>query len=235
MKRAMFLTVFDRPEYLIETLASWQKVRGFKDWPLFVRIEPSNRQDEILGILAELEHPDLHVNINPTIYGVLHHPWVAFEELFHRYDFVVRLEDDLIVSEDILEYFEWASTVYESHPRVAAVIGYTKEEGPDDGVILRPDFSPWVWGTWRDRWNKLIGPTWDHDYSTYNGHPGNQSGWDWNLNTRIFPDYGLVAAFPTSSRVQNIGVFGVHGTLENFDTSPSFRPHREPVEYKEVP
>jgi hypothetical protein len=139
-----------------------------------------------------------------------------------------------VVSDDTLEYFEWASTVYETHPRVAAVCGYTEEQGPLDGVVLEKRFSPWIWGTWRDRWRKLIGPTWDHDYSTYNGHPGNQSGWDWNLNTRIYPEYGLYTAFPTSSRVQNIGVFGVHGTPGNFETSPSFQPIYGQSEYQEV-
>ena len=234
MKRAMFLTAYDRPQYLIDTLRSWRKVRGFHDWPLYIRIEPSHMQDDILNIVRELEHPNVHINVNPQVYGVLHHPWVAFEDLFDRYDFVVRLEDDLMVSEDTLEYFEWASSVYESHPRVAAVIGYTGENGPDNGVRLAPEFCPWVWGTWRDRWRKLIGPTWDHDYSTYNGHPGNQSGWDWNLNTRIFPEYGLCAVYPTSSRVQNIGIYGVHGRPENFETSASFRLEREPVEYAEI-
>lgn len=174
MKRAMFLTAYDRPQYLIETLKSLRAVRGFTEWPLYVKIEPSHMQEALLDIVRELEHPDIHVNVNPQRYGVLHHPWVGFEQLFSRYDFVVRLEDDLPVSSDLLEYFEWASEVYEFHPRVATVLGYTEEDGSDDGVRLSAEFCPWVWGTWRDRWKSVIGPTWDHDYSTYNGYPGNQ-------------------------------------------------------------
>lgn len=234
MRRAMFLTVFDRPQYLIDTLATWREVRGFKDWPLYVRIEPSPVQHEIISIIQELDHPEVYITVNPRRYGVLHHPWVGFDELFKKYDFVIRLEDDLIVSDDILEYFEWASIVYESHPKVAAVIGYTDEDGPSNAARLQGTFSPWIWGTWRDRWVNIMRDTWDHDYSTFNGHPGHQAGWDWNLNTRIYPEQELLSVLPTSSRVQNIGVFGVHGTADNFATSPSFSQRREPTEYVEV-
>lgn len=234
MKRALFFTAYDRPNYLLDTLTTWREVRGFHEWDVVFRIEPSPVMDDIIAIIDELEHPNAKVVVNPHRYGVLHHPWVGFNDLFKKHDFVVRAEDDLLVSDDILEYFEWASLVYEAQPNVAAVIGYSDEEGEAHGVRLVPKFSPWIWGTWKDRWESFIRDTWDHDYSTYNGHPGNQSGWDWNLDTRIYPERGLLSVVPTSSRAQNIGVFGTHGNAENFVTSPSFSQRREPGEFHAV-
>jgi len=234
LKKALFITAANRPAYFRETMNSWRKVRRFYDWHVFFRLEPTEFLDEHLEIIDELEHPSSAVIVNPQVYGVLEHPYVGFKHLFGLYfDFVVRAEDDLVVSEDILEYFHWASNEYHHEKSVGAVLGFSEESGPEDEVRRVDHFSPWVWATWWDRWDNHIGPTWDHDYSTYNGYPGNEAGWDWNLNTRIFPQRGLQSVAPAASRVQNIGVWGVHGTPENFRESPSFEFERPVTKYVE--
>lgn len=225
MRRALFITAANRPEYFRETMNSWRKVRGFYDWHVFVRLEPTDRVPEHNAIIEELEHEKIHVQVNPQVYGVLHHPWVGFEELFRLFEFVVRAEDDLLVSDDVLEFFEWASETYRDDQEIAAVVAHSKEDTQYHIESIRRDdqFSPWVWGTWQDRWAEYISDTWDHDYSTYNGSPGNQAGWDWNLDTRVLPSLGKKVIHPVSSRVKNIGVYGVHGTPDNFVTSENFQ------------
>lgn len=238
MRKALFLTAFNRPQYLSQALASWQSVRGLEDWAIFAQIEPNafaeEQRDDILH--AFRDHPNVEVVINPQRYGVLHNPWVGFEHLFMErdYSFVVRTEDDLVVSADVLEYFDWASEKFKNNTSVATVNAYTVREGPVDEVALVPIFSPLVWGTWFDRWEGLLGPTWDHDYSTYNDTPGNQAGWDWNINTRLFPQHQLLACFPLASRVHNIGLVGTHSLPWNYETSPSFRPDHGSQEYRLV-
>lgn len=227
VKKALFLTAFNRPDYLAESLASWKTVRGLDDWDIYAQIEPNAFAEEQRDMInhAFLYHDNVEVVVNPELYGVLHNPWVGFDKLFKEdYDFVVRTEDDLVVSSDILEYFNWASSRFQNNTSVATVNAYTTYDGPSDAVALVPLFSPLVWGTWQDRWEGLIGPTWDHDYSTNNGIPGVQAGWDWNLNTRIFPQHGLRACFPLASRVHNIGLVGTHSLPENYETSKSFKP-----------
>jgi hypothetical protein len=110
-------------------------------------------------------------------------------------------------------------------------------EGPrephKDSLIFVTDlFNPLIWGLWKDRWVDVVRDTWDHDYSTYNGTPGNQAGWDWNLNTRVIPNLGLKCSLPLQSRVSHIGVVGTHGRIENFKETPSFVADRDPVEYE---
>src|SRR6187431_641872 len=209
LKKALFITAYDRPNYFRETLKSWKDVRGFYDWDVVFRFEPTPFTAEMVAAVEELEHPKVKIVINPQIYGVLRHPWIGFDELFRNYDFVVRGEDDLPVSSDILEYFEWAAEEYRGDKEVACVIGYSKVEGPEDEVFRETSFSPWVWGTWVDRWESIIRDTWDHDYSTGQGY---NAGWDWNLDIRIFPQYGLKSVYPRASRVQNIGMIGTHAT-----------------------
>lgn len=241
MKRALFFTVYDRPHYFAPTLSSWSNVRGLERWHVVFRIEPSEAQDVMVRLIEQfvevMRLTDYKIVVNERRLGVLHHPWVGFEELFSEYDFVVRAEDDLVVSTDILEYLEWASIRYRMESNVGAVHSYSMDrredtEDQDSDVVLRPWFNPLIWGTWKDRWVEVIRDTWDHDYSTFNGHPGLESGWDWNLNTRIFPEYGLLCAHPCQSRTDHIGVHGTHGNEENFRSAETFRMSRPETVYQ---
>lgn len=236
MKRALFFTAYDRPEYLADVLTSWTKVRGLDRWQIVARIEPGKHTDRIVRMFADFYDQaglvTAYTIVNDTRLGVLHHPWVGFEELFKDFDFVARTEDDLLVSDDILEFFEWASESYEHVPGVATIHGFSlRTEGcPSEAEIL-PQFNPLVFGTWRAVWQSVIGPTWDHDYSTFNGIPGTQAGWDWNLNTRIYPKLGLGGVYPVLSRVSNIGVHGTHSTPENYYNAQVFVPEVRPTGY----
>lgn len=240
MKKALVFTVYDRVNYFQQTLHHWREVRGLKDWDVIFSIEPSDvlpHMIEEIQMFMEDVNIDAQIIVNPERYGVLQHPWVALQNLFinDNYDFVVRAEDDLIVSDDILEYFSWAAETYKTDNDVATVHGMSFDPtGSNPSRVARvAGFNPWIWGTWRHHWIEYISPTWDHDYSTFNVFPGNQSGWDWNLNTRVFPALKFVGIYPEVSRVDNIGVVGTHGTESNFRPSPSFRREISSTLYQE--
>ena len=244
MKKAVFLTAYNRLDYLRQTLETWKTVRGQEDWHFVAMIEPYEGGSTVVRMFEdffqETNWGSYLIHVNPQRYGVLHHPWVGFENLFNNdaigqnYDFVLRAEDDLLVSDDILEFFSWAAETYQDNKQVATVHSFSHGEGDPADVVLSDGFSPWIWGTWQDRWMEYLGPTWDHDYSTFNGHPGNQSGWDWNINTRLFPKMNLRSVVPVVSRSDNIGVFGTHGTAENFVRLPDFQQHQPRVSYRGV-
>jgi hypothetical protein len=238
MKKALFLTAYNRPAYLQQVLHSWETVRGLRDWHFVAMIEPSPFQwqikEELELFVEKAGLTDYEILINPVRYGVLHHPWVGFTRLLlqRNFDFVVRAEDDLIVSDDILEYFSWAAERYRYDEKVATVQAFTQQQSGNVGeVMTTDDFSPLVWGTWRSWWDNLLGPTWDHDYSTNNGVYGQEAGWDWNINTRIFPAHGLKSIVPGRSRVDNIGQVGTHSDPRDFVQAPTFEAHRDPVAY----
>ncbi len=229
MTHAIFLTAYNRPDLLAKTLDSWEKVRGLEDWAFVGRVEPSDVARDNRNVFKDFFDrtgiPFHEIVINPELYGVLHHPWVGFEELFKDFSFVVRAEDDLRVSDDILDYFTWAELTFRRTPEVATIHGYQERPGStsEGGVEVLPKFNPLVWGTWDTVWAEVMRDTWDHDYSTFNGSPGHQAGWDWNLNTRIFPELGLKGVYPRMSRVDNIGVWGTHSHPGNWSTAETFR------------
>lgn len=225
---AILFTAMGRPDVLQRTLDSWSQVRGIRDWFWYFSVEPTHQSGEIVQILKEFisrnKLPQSEVYVQQSVQGVLHHPWVGFETLFSGgWRFVIRAEDDLCVSDDILEYFNWAEVTYRDREDVATIHAYTdKTSKSASNVEVVQGFNPWVWGTWKDRWESFMRDTWDHDYSTFNLTPMNESGWDWNLETRVLPALGLVSVFPKMSRVDNIGIHGTHSTPENWRTAPTF-------------
>jgi hypothetical protein len=224
VRRALLFTAFDRPHYLRPVVDAWRRVPGLQDWHVRAAVEPGPLQDEVADLLREL--PGTEVVVNEERLGVSRNPHRHLDALFaDGFDFVARTEDDLLVADDVLALLEHCADAFRDAADVAAVCAYSPAPaGADPAAVRRTTaFSPWLWGTWRETWTDLIGPTWDLDYSTWNGSPGFESGWDWNLNTRVLPRHGLTTVAPLASRVQNIGVVGQHGTASNHETAASFR------------
>ncbi len=223
-------TAYNRPRYLQATLASWAAVRGWQDATRHMFLEPGPAASHMLTI-ARLH--GLAVHHNPVRHGVLHNPWVALQDAFATEEFAILAEDDIVVSDDILEYFTWARDRFATDGGVLAVCANTKAAtSQDDNLVLRGrHFDPLVWGTWRDRWTDVLRDTWDHDYSSgTREHP--QSGWDWNINLRVLGNRDVL--WPASSRSNHIGAHaGTHTTLLSFpgSVSPTFRPHRPPAPF----
>jgi hypothetical protein len=106
-------------------------------------------------------------------------------------DFVLMIEDDIIISDDALMYIEWASEKYKDDNSVRTIGLWKSKNGWDFGkplsnsTLFKVDeqvwFTCWGWGTWADRW-KEISETWttgndSHDTSwdvVMYGHLGNR-------------------------------------------------------------
>lgn len=228
----VIFTVFQRPEYLARALASWEKVRGKEDWRFRFMVEPSDVRNEIVSLIANADLPNKVVHLNPELYGVLNNVWSGINGAFENgAEFAWVAEDDILVSDDILEYAGWARDTLEPLSHCMGACANTKRPDGENrtGVEMHTWFDPLGWGTWKNRWYEYLRDSWDHDYSS-----GEQSGWDWNLNLRVLPKCKMQFAFPMSSRTQHIGKDGgEHMKPEDYPLSlaPSFVEHREPVTF----
>lgn len=236
MKELVF-TAYNRPNYFREVVQSWNNVRNLPMWQTTVHLEPSEVQNEMSELALSL-NTQVGIIINTELQGVLTNPWNALDAAFSRgADFVILAEDDVIVSQDVLEYFEWCSIEYQTAYNVLTVNAFSQIGGGKPGHITTedPKFSPLIWGTWRDRWENYLRDTWDKDYST--GNPdGSEAGWDWNIN-RIIQNNGFTVVKPLQSRADHIGqYFGTHMIPELFDSSRGvdFSPLRNRTRYIEV-
>lgn len=255
---AVIVTARSRPRYLEQVLGSWQHARGLDRlhsftvalgwdegaWKAQLRVIDAFRVRSGLGSRVRIKADSeaarksngMHRAIAEAANHVLQDPAVQF---------VVFGEEDIAVSDDVLEYMAWARKEFATQGAVLAVCahsvggaGWDKREPADDAdadqetVRLLPYFNPWVWGTWRNRWERLLEPTWDYECNS--GGPMD-SGYDHNIHRRLIPEGGLVCAVPDASRSQNIGQHGGWASTPEtwaFSQAASFRPERGTVAYR---
>jgi hypothetical protein len=250
---AVMITAWRRPEYLERTLKSWRFARHLDELAVFTvalgRSDVERQQSELITDFARdlppglvrvfgdsdeaAAAPGMHRAIAEALTGVFQDPGV---------DFAVAGEEDVVVSSDVLELMAWARYQFRHYYEVLCVcahsVGGTGWDRPGGeaapaalqyAVRLRQYFNPWVWGTWRDRWEGVLLPQWDWgEGATFD------TGYDWNIATRILPRGGYRCLVPDASRSQNIGEHGgYYSTPAIFagQQALSFRDDRSPVAY----
>lgn len=239
---AVAMTAYKRPYYLGHTLDSWAKVNGVEKLATFrIALEPSAVEKEMAEAVGDFSAvTDVEVITNGHRLGVLGNPAEAVNGVFLGYpgvEFVVLAEEDVVVSCDVLDYMRWAASRYRRDQSVALVCAMPRFHGTDPHIVRRYPYMSGnlIWGTWRDRWEKLIYPTWDRDYSTGDSEQSG-SGWDFNLDWRVLPRNGLCSVAPDMSRSQHIGEFeGEHCGPEMFPLTQvsSYRAHFESGLFRE--
>jgi hypothetical protein len=242
VNKKLVFTAYNRPEYLKEAVHSWNQVENILDWEINYFLEPSELQKEMIYQFSRLECGELWGTVHDQKLGVLTNPWFAMQHSFSMgADFTVIAEDDIVVSRDVLNYFNWAMKHYKDDKNVLAVLAFSKveaganmsEEYSDQQIVTNTSsFCPLVWGTWKDRWPE-ISANWDFNYSS--GNPdGSEAGWDWNM-TRLAEKTKRHFVFPMLSRSDHIGEHkGTHMIPADFPGSqaPTFKPdHGWPIKY----
>lgn len=241
MNKEIVFTGFNRPGYLRESISSWNQADGILDWDAWFLLEPSPVQDQMVREFNNLEAYSIHGVINDQRLGVLKNPYTALKSSFDAgSEFTILAEDDIVVSSDILSYFQWAMYEYKEDKSVLAVLAFSRnkaEINPEDtGSVARTKvFCPLIWATWDDRWRNYIEPNWDLDYSS--GKPdGSQAGWDWNMmRVAVREDKDFI--YPAWSRSTHIGEFGgTHCSAQDFPESQAetFEQFRKFRLFKEI-
>ena len=216
--------------------------------------------ERLMGRPIEILEDSARATASPAMHRPMgeaaNHAW-ADQEV----GWVILAEEDGPVSDDVLRYQSWARDTFEHNPKALLVCshnipwvegadgivdGYSlapsdkvphpPDEGDEDQTIVRlkQGFDSRTWGTWRDRWEQILEPTWDWECDS--GGP-TSSGIDWNIATRVMPQGGYYAVVPDAARSVNIGRDeGVYMDASSkpvgWRSSLSFREHRGVVEYR---
>lgn len=219
--KAIFFTVYNRIDYLKESLEQWLFVEDVNEYDIYFRVEPSDIIDDVLNEIESFRNKiNAHtiVMVNDTKQGCGRNTWNGFEDLFSKYNFVILTEDDILPAADVCKYFTYLENKYREDSDIAVISANYEFEGYSDVKVARiPIFRGQIWGTWKDRWQKYIRDTWDFAYDT--GEDGGPSGWDWNLTLRVLPKNNLKTIAPHAARSQHIGIKGLHCDENVFEST----------------
>lgn len=190
---------YNRPAYLDQTCQAVSRCVGVSSCRVAVLLDPCDETDESREIAAKYGYEAIvltqHAGCNDAIYTSLRYGFEVMRSEFH-----VHFEDDTVPTRDALLWFSWARDTYRHRPDVFSISGYQqRSNGKLNECGTRRWFTPWGWGTWinrwaemRERWTSRDGPSWDIIVNDV------LRGTRWE-------------AFPTVSRIQNIGAeLGTH-------------------------
>jgi hypothetical protein len=224
MKRAVVFVVCGRIDFTKQTLDYWADARNIDEFDFYFKLEPHPENDEIIKLIdsfKEKTKTEVGVILNEEVLGVdgKNHD-TAMRLMFEKmeYDFVVLAENDLIPSEDISDYFVELSNRFKDDDSIFAVCanyhtpmnyaniwdanGNLVVASPEEKNVfdIQPFWAGWIWGTWKDRWQKYLSE----------GIYREDLHYDAFVSQRVVPDNNLFCVIPRYSRSQHIGHYGAH-------------------------
>lgn len=168
MTKIITTTWWRRLEYSRRTIYALSACPEAKDYTVLIHID--GPPDPGIVALAKSVQPlfaNVLVEPSQTHLGCNGNTRKALEHGFSLGDFVIHVEDDVLVAQDALRYMEWASQ-FASDQNLFTVSLWRHDKGwlpstpdkpkpPDtDGLAENyPRFAVWGWGSWADRWEEM--------------------------------------------------------------------------------
>lgn len=156
-----------RPEYTQKSIEYLSRCHGIKEYTAILHID--GRGDPFVAreclafkpsvkSLVIVEHKD-HIGCNRNTFE-------ALKDGFEISDYVIHIEDDILVARDGLRFLEWA-TQFENDPSIFTVGIWRHPSGwlPTMKIPWIPGherkagtifgFYVWGWATWKNRWQEM--------------------------------------------------------------------------------
>lgn len=170
---------YNRPEHLKKTIDSLCQNKLIEKTPVFVFVDgPKKETDKdkismiksyLYNIKKEKKINDISLEFSSINKGLAGSIISGVTKVINKYDKVIVLEDDVITSDDFIEFMLECLDYYKDNDKIFSIGGYTfLKEFPHDykkDVFLTQRSSSYAWATWADRWNSI---DWDiMDYKKF--------------------------------------------------------------------
>jgi hypothetical protein len=241
----LIIPAWHRPHYLRRALGSWSAADGVAGLGCVAVALGRGREPDMTSVVSESPlAPAAEIWPDSDRAHQVHGPHTAVGEAIERAfsrpacQFAVVSDEDIVVSDDTLDYFAWARAQDTDMACAHNNLGQAWSPDWDDtgadqaAVRILPEFTGWCWGVTRHAWDRVIAPEWDWDESS--GEKSTERGYDWQCH-RLAVREQLRVAIPDASRAQNIGQHGgVYAVPSRFAATlaASFRERRGHVGYQ---
>lgn len=187
---------YNRPFYSKQCFEHLSKCKGIENYTMVIGVEPGNQ--EVIDLCRGINFCDYLLQINETRLGCNKNIGATMGRAFNWADYVIMVEDDILLSPDALQYFEQMECCKADD--IGFITGYNKLNYLTENthkVSKRRWYHPWLWATWRDRF---------HYFTQKGAWSVDEPSWDYWVN-----DVKYSEIYPELSRSQNIGAeLGVH-------------------------
>jgi len=192
-------THYRRFIYSLQSLEHLARCRGVGEVIYIASCDPSPETPEIVDHINRLPCQTV-VGVNESRLGCGPNTRRALEIGFetakcHKTDYVIHVEDDVLLSPDALEMFAHCREQYRHDSEVFTVTVWNRNvslhhERMAHELRRSQWFSPWAWATWLDRWQE-INRNWIDE--------------PWDVSLNMVARKSRFQIYPTLSRSQNIG------------------------------
>ena len=168
----LLISVYNRFEHLKRCIEALKRNRLAPETDLYVVSDAAYREEdrqviaEIRNYLKELVGFKTIICLFWDVNKGSHASTMdAIKVLFEKYDCFIRVEDDIIVSTDFLDYMNAGLSYYKDDPNVYAICGYKAPfcipKNYEFDVWFYPAFSPWGYPVWKHKFNEIDRSDWD--------------------------------------------------------------------------
>ena len=106
--------------------------------------------------LSNLKYENINVSFRKTNYGLAKNITSGVSKIFKRYEKIIVLEDDLLVSKNFLKFMNDALNFYQNKKKIWHISGWSYDISEINNLNFDNYFlsfpSSWSWATWKNRW-----------------------------------------------------------------------------------
>jgi hypothetical protein len=157
---------YKRLDCLKDSIAALQRAYLSSASELFIFSDAAKNQDDlemVNSVRAYLQtitgFKSITLKFAETNKGLAESIISGVTSVISRYEKVIVLEDDLLVSRNFLSYMNQALDFYKSNPLIFSISGYSIPTGPASDyaydIYFTPRSSSWGWGTWKNQWENV--------------------------------------------------------------------------------
>lgn len=199
--------LWNRPQYAFRSLKSLSRCLGIENYLLLIHIDGDCHRD-MPGLAKSVGFCERIVVEHGERLGCNGNTRHALAHGFRGSDYVIHVEEDVILAPDALLWFEWALQ-FGSDPGFFTAnawrhdvgwlpeSGASKPESENEKTSRIPFFNCWGWATWKDRWLEMD--------SRWTDGNDNSLSWDVRVSEVRGDRMGIQ---PHISRAMNIGAEG---------------------------
>lgn len=248
--KVVVIIAFDRYVYFQSVVDALLSAKGSHDYTVVICIDGPKKgssfnaqgRASIIKLSAELElltqkykkpFKQVLVHASSTNSGIWQHKKSAVAQGFALSDFIIVLEDDVVLAPDALQWFEWhvTSGYIFKNPSIrlatcwSAAFPYNPQSlqwydivsvytlGLLDKYVHNMWATPWGWAIWRNTWD---------------GVKDNWTGQDVDL-TRLMQEKHWYETQPVVPRCNNIGMTGQNSMGQTGSLAPHDHIHRRQI------